>query len=69
MHFGAQNAFWAPKCSLAKRGQGGHRLFRTAVVKIDVSKCDFCENSEKFAEFCVVGNSLNTIPTFFEILI
>ena len=36
--FGPQNAFWAPKCSLAKRGQSDYTLFRTAVVKTDVSK-------------------------------
>ncbi len=46
---GPKNAFWAPKCSPAKRGQGVYSLSRTAVVKYDMSKCEFCENSEKVA--------------------
>ena len=33
-----QNAFWAPKCSLAKRGQGVYTSFATAVEENDVSK-------------------------------
>ncbi len=46
-HFGAQNAFWAPKCILGSKmlpgvkGPKCDRLFRTAVVKTDVSKMRF----------------------------
>ena len=33
-----QNAFWAPKCSLAKRGQGVYTSFATAIEENDMSK-------------------------------
>ena len=45
--FGPKMRFRAPKCSPGKGGQGGLALFRTAVVKSDVSKMLFCEKSGK----------------------
>jgi len=39
--FGPKMRFWAPKCAPGKGVQGGYTLFRTAVVKSDVSKMLF----------------------------
>ena len=39
--FGPKMRFWAPKCSPGTGGQGVYTLFRTAVVKSDVSKTPF----------------------------
>ena len=39
--FGPKMRFWAPKCAPGKGVQGGNSLFRTAVVKSDVSKMLF----------------------------
>ena len=56
----SKNAIWAPKCSLAKSGQGVYTFFATAVEENDMSKMmNFMKNG-----FCV---KVKTEKTDFDI--
>ena len=57
-----QNAFWAPKCSLAKRGQGVYTSFATAVEENDMSKMMKFMKNQKLVK-------VKTEKTYFEIKI
>ncbi len=61
---GCISDFFAPKCSLAKRVQSVHRLFRTAVVKTDVSKLLFFRKLRRNLVFVIFALSKTCFPLF-----
>ena len=56
-----QNAFRAPKCSLAKRGQGDYTSFATAVEENDMSKMMKSMRKRKLAKVRMEKTDLDLI--------